>query len=495
MRVAYLAHVAALLALAAATPIACSDAAESDDEVLGPEDGGDGLEPGAGAGADPSGGGDDPSQPKPPDCDGPLGKPQDPKSLPECCPEQPGTAHCVAQVSEKLGKLFGPCTGGGSCVADDFIVTGGVFEPKSCASIAGAPGACISKCAPKVAEKADILPQDVCAPHEACVPCVHPVDGTDTGACQLGFKCGDDPGGSTSTGSGPATAPTCPYEGPPIIDPKTLPACASCSGGHCVDNAKIPATMKSKLAACNATSMCVPDKAIETAGNFIPASCKSLAGAEGRCLSTCLPDVAAKQDTLPVSSCAPDQRCVPCFDPVSGDDTGACQLSCDPGPKEPPTVLPSCCNEIGTCVPKEAVPASKAEQLGEDSCSQTGGAMLCVPDVYLTPGAVPQACETSWLSFLLGSTYKPGACVADCMPGVGGWLNDLVLKQDGCPEHFVCAPCTKPLSGGKPSGACAGLDTCSGKCGGQTAAGCWCDTECVKYGDCCADACQLCGSC
>lgn len=36
--------------------------------------------------------------------------------------------------------------------------------------------------------------------------------------------------------------------------------------------------------------------------------------------------------------------------------------------------------------------------------------------------------------------------------------------------------------------------SCEGLCGGQAGA-CYCDTECLQYGDCCADACDLCGSC
>ncbi len=45
---------------------------------------------------------------------------------------------------------------------------------------------------------------------------------------------------------------------------------------------------------------------------------------------------------------------------------------------------------------------------------------------------------------------------------------------------------------------CEGPDcTCwvAGSCGGQAPAGCYCDWECQWYGDCCADACDMCGSC
>jgi hypothetical protein len=37
--------------------------------------------------------------------------------------------------------------------------------------------------------------------------------------------------------------------------------------------------------------------------------------------------------------------------------------------------------------------------------------------------------------------------------------------------------------------------TCDGACGGQMAAGCYCDDQCYQYGDCCSDVCDVCGFC
>jgi len=36
---------------------------------------------------------------------------------------------------------------------------------------------------------------------------------------------------------------------------------------------------------------------------------------------------------------------------------------------------------------------------------------------------------------------------------------------------------------------------CSGNCGGQSPDGCYCDSGCVNFGDCCSDACAQCGAC
>jgi len=47
-------------------------------------------------------------------------------------------------------------------------------------------------------------------------------------------------------------------------------------------------------------------------------------------------------------------------------------------------------------------------------------------------------------------------------------------------------PCTSaPAPAPAPS-------TCSGACGGKAASGCWCDSQCSEYGDCCADHAQVC---
>lgn len=40
-----------------------------------------------------------------------------------------------------------------------------------------------------------------------------------------------------------------------------------------------------------------------------------------------------------------------------------------------------------------------------------------------------------------------------------------------------------------------GVASCGGTCGGESAAGCWCDAACALARDCCADACQACGVC
>ena len=44
-----------------------------------------------------------------------------------------------------------------------------------------------------------------------------------------------------------------------------------------------------------------------------------IAGAEGRCLSTCLPAIASEAELLPQSVCPTGTRCAPCYNPTAAD--------------------------------------------------------------------------------------------------------------------------------------------------------------------------------
>ncbi|HZO13353.1 MAG TPA: hypothetical protein VFB62_08835, partial [Polyangiaceae bacterium] len=55
------------------------------------------------------------------------------------------------------------------------------------------------------------------------------------------------------------------------------------------------------------------------------------------------------------------------------------------------------------------------------------------------------------------------------------------------------AGCNVDTSRGSQDATEAG--SCADVCGGQSEAGCWCDTECESWGDCCADKALVCDSC
>ena len=392
-----------------------------------------------------------------PGCVGPLGAPVDPETLTACCPDF-GGAHCVEKVPADLEAHVGTCDGGGYCVPDPFISTGGVFTPKACKAFDGSAGVCLSACIPEIGKVATVLSQDVCDASERCAPC--DFGGKPTGACDIKGEC-EGQGSSGTGGAAPSCddPATCLNECPPI-DPSGLglTACTTCGGAHCVPTAQVPDPMLlAELAKCDDTSVCVPDDLIATSGKFIPATCKSVSGVEGRCLSKCLPQVADQAAQLPQDTCPETHACVPCYDPLSGMDTGACKISCDPGPAGPPQTFAKCCKDMmGTCIPAASVPPEQQAELGPDSCPQDQGAAVCVPDPFLEAQQsgmpfVPETCETSFfLQFLFGDEYKDGACLPECIPQIA---SAPFLEQDVCPDNWKCAPCKDPQTG-QSSGAC-----------------------------------------
>ena len=373
-----------------------------------------------------------------------------------------GPAHCVHtnEILPALVAQLTPCDDGISvCMPDPIIHAGGQYVPATCtSSLVNMPGACLSKCIPLVANNPQtaLLSQDGCGDGELCIPCKNPLNGEDTGACNLiELLCPVGPGT-------PDAGPTqCPYTGPPIIDPGTLPACSpACGGAHCVPAALVPDAQKGLLQACTATGggagLCAPDRLIETGGNFVPTTCASIGGSEGRCLSTCLPDVAAKALILPQDVCPDEELCVPCFDPTSDNaSTGACNIACD-SPKQPPLeltcpwtgpdlidpdFLPGCDCGAAHCLPEALVPADLRPLLG--ACA--GG--FCVPDPLIRTGGnyIPPTCAS-----VAGAE---GRCLSTCLPPIAA---QTLLPRSTCGAGEKCVPCFDPLTGDgtTPTGAC-----------------------------------------
>lgn len=384
------------------------------------------------------------------ECSGPSSlTPEDPAKLPKCACAKGGAARCVPKekVPGNVASQLDECAAGGPgvCVPDDLVRSGGQAPP-TCQSSFG-EGRCMSLCVPEVAKNASLLGRgdgNACREDERCVPCLNPLKGNEpTGVCEIGkpqpAECTPKPKSGESAPQNVA----CPYEGPPLVDPKTFPSCGD--GARCVPETRVPPSSAAQLAKC-AGGLCAPEKSIAAGGQYRPKTCKSVAGAEGRCLNVAIPAVAAQRASLPQEACDANERCTPCFSPLDGKDTGACStVSCD-APKQPKVTFKGCCEKDGAsrgkCVPKAMVPASQQDKLDDDECVK--GQELCAPNENLDPSYKPPACTAS--SLLIGD--YTGVCVSNCVDF--SFLEALATVRGSCQKGFTCAPC---VQNGKPTGA------------------------------------------
>jgi hypothetical protein len=294
---------------------------------------------------------------------------------------------------------------------------------------------CVSTCITSVERFKLILPQDTCEDEERCVPCEN--EGKSTGLCDLGHKKENEPPKPASCTAEKKPGPDiCPFKGDkPAIDPNKLKACGD--GAHCLPTGLIQPGLRNELDKCPGTDgLCAPDKLIAAAGNFIPKTCASLGNAEGRCMSTALPQIRAQKDVLPGEGCDANERCAPCFDPVSGKALPTCTTSCDPGPTKPKVVFKGCGDNLGRCVPKAVVGGGTSELvLAQGECED---GELCAPLAAVTTDVTPKTCK------------YPGGTPGVCYQAVFSWLGkNLLLSKHECDDGFLCAPCDakKPAKG------------------------------------------------
>lgn len=201
-------------------------------------------------------------------------------------------------------------------------------------------------------------------------------------------------------------------------------------------------------------------------------TCASISGFEGRCLSpgtTAAAGLGLLSQSLPQSTCADTDRCVPCFDPFTGETTGACGIACEAAPAQPAETFPTCCltggTDLGHCVPTEAVTPDQASSFGQAGC---GTYDLCIPDVFAAGPRCPQPpaglpiqagelCTTSAAAQSGGGASAQGVCLPSCMPMAANAPID--VGQEACADGHRCVPCEQD---GVPTGACTPTADCDG---------------------------------
>jgi hypothetical protein len=367
-------------------------------------------------------------------------------SLPTCC--DAGPARCLSMdiVPPGLQSQVATCDDGSACVPEEVLLSldqKAGYSPMPCASLGGADGRCVSTCIPRVAQYASFLPQDVCASHERCTPCIDPLTNEDTGICGAPIQCD---GLADKASPAPPAEPVDPCENPPTqpipVPPGLAPCCA---GAHCLPKVAVPEENHAMLAGCdNGTGLCVPDSMIATGGLIPPATCTSVSGTEGRCLSTCIPAVAEKEGYLPQDICALDERCTPCCDPFTGESTGACDQRCDDGPPEGECgapIFPECCGGTAHCVDTSLVPTEKQKNVKK--CKGDHKDKVCVPDEMQDPNFKGSPCMAYPV---FGDPYV-GVCLSDCLK----IPFKITMVQANCNNGYICVKCFGPFGG--PTGA------------------------------------------
>jgi hypothetical protein len=309
-------------------------------------------------------------------------------------------------------------------------------NPNSAATACRAPGnlegRCLPGCLPQIAAMSAQLARASCQTGELCAPCYDPRSGEDSGACHIG----GDPG---------------PVETPAVFAP-------CCAGqGRCVPRdallqQSVAADDLARLAADSCArpdALCVPEAWLDTP-RPPPDVCRALGNLEGRCLPSCLPDIAKQADKLEQRTCKSGERCAPCYDPRSGQDSQACRTG-DDQPRDPARTFGACCAGRARCVPRDVLLLSATDSdlavLGMGSCGAPN--TYCVPEAWLaTPRPVPPTCRAPG--------DLEGRCLSTCLAQVAERAD--TLRQASCAAGELCVPCYDPRSGADSRACRSGSD-------------------------------------
>jgi hypothetical protein len=348
----------------------------------------------------------------------------------DCCQERGFCVPADLVPADQSGFL-----GTDTCKPDQELCVPSVltqpgYVPPRCRSVGHTEGRCLPDCLPEVQQQPVDLPRDTCDEHFACVPCYDPFDGSPTGACELE---GDN------------------AREPPILFDRC------CNGiGFCLPNKIIPVDQLNCLdeGTCRAGQglLCTPE-VLTTVEPYLPEYCRSIGGAEGRCLPACLPDITSQPVVLPQDICPDHFVCGPYYDPTNGEVAGTCELPADPGPTEEPLLFDKCCRVAGrnhgTCVPDEALPEQYRGLLPRVNCRSS--ADVCVPDTLMPDPEIHAPSCMAVVNINVGG-YLPipvdagpvtfetqGGCVPECL--LSDNVNAIATRTEDCEPGEKCVVC------------------------------------------------------
>jgi hypothetical protein len=374
-----------------------------------------------------------------------------PKTFESCCF---GIGRCVPDrlLSKDERAQLGPDTCDDpdtACVPAELATSDGPGFRKCTVSSLRAAGRCVPECLPGAEKYADKFERDACPAHYLCLPCVDPLSGKSTELCD-GSSEPEAPVRTSQQQRSNSSEPESGSEpAPDSAAPVVFESCYH-DLGKCVPNELLPADQVSRLereSCAGDAESCVPADWV-TSDEFVPERCEAQRlHAEGRCLLSYLPQVAARASMLEPDGCSDWNVCVPCYDPISGESTGACELGADPGPSQPAQTFAECCGGLGQCVPAEYVPAELSSTFDAGDCAAERELLCVAPAQALTTpdDFKPAECHDA-------TSGAEGRCLPACLPAVAGQAAN--LHASGCGAGFLCVPCYEPFEG-RPTGACS----------------------------------------
>jgi len=381
-------------------------------------------------------------------------------AFPTCCD---GSARTVPSllIPPDFATLLLEKPGDKTVCVPELYATQPEYTPMKCKSLFGLPGACVSKCVAQIGKAPIPMPIDICQGNELCAPCMDPRTRKESGACWMGdLACDPTLHGQSAC-----------KDWEPTLDLNQFQPCCQKNKGkaHCASKDLVPGDLVAMLEPCDNGSgggVCVPDPLLARGGGFTPKKCKSLGGREGRCTSVCVPAVSKDVAMLPVDTCEQDERCAPCFDPRTGENSKACNVGiCDQGPSEPSRPFQNC--GVGGaatdwCVPASALPEAMRSNFDNKGCLDApcqGVDELCVPKAIVLqyPNLNLPKCEVGGMAVIMGEQFKDGRCASKCMKKVAD--NAWALSRSTCGQDEICTPCLDPMNNGVPTGICVAPTT------------------------------------